>query len=52
MKYCHHYYFEIKVLHGNIVSATASLAMSGSGTLRYVDTTERLMALLMSCRAK
>jgi len=26
--------------------------MSGSGTLRYVDTTERLMALLMSCRAK
>jgi len=42
----------MKVRHGYIVAATASLAMSGSGTLRYVDMTDRWMALLISCKAK
>ena len=45
-------YFETKALHGYIVAAVTSLATSGSGTLRYVETTERLIALLISCRAK
>ena len=49
---CDDYYLEMKVLQGYIDAATVSLAMRGSGTLRYVDTTERLTALLMSCRAK